>query len=325
MKIVEKQFVLPSENINIIGFTNELKAMYVNFCYKKLDKNIIFVTNTLYEANKIYQSISNYTENVLFFPMDDFLTSEVVASSPELKVRRLETLIESLNKEPKIVVTNLMGYLRFLPLKEEFNKSIIKIKKNQEIIMSELIEKLMLLGYNREMLVNKTGEFAVRGFVIDIFPVNYEYPIRLVFFGGDDVDSIRVFNVDNQLTVKTIDEIIIYPNTETIINSKEHNIEKHYELAHFAKVTNISDYFPNSLLFFNDYINIEKSYETLLNEMYEYNVENNIKASTLHMNELKKETFDNIVNFTNFDDKWDVTKQTINYSIKPISLNTKNI
>ena len=119
MEIIEKKFILPNENINIIGLTNELKALYTNFCYKQMNKNIIFVTSTLYEANQIYQSISNYTENVLFFPMDDFLTSEVIASSPEFKVRRLETLIESLNKVPKIVVTNLMGYLRFLPLKEE--------------------------------------------------------------------------------------------------------------------------------------------------------------------------------------------------------------
>ena len=106
--------------------------MYTNFCFQKQGKNIIFVTSSLYEANQLYQSIANYTENVLFFPMDDFLTSEVLATSPELKVRRLETLIESLNDQPKIVVTNLMGYLRFLPLKQTFKKCVIKIIKNKK-------------------------------------------------------------------------------------------------------------------------------------------------------------------------------------------------
>ena len=322
MKIIEQKFTLPNKNLNIIGFTNELKAMYSNFCLENQSKSIVFVTSTLYEANQLYQCISNYTSKVLFFPMDDFLTSEILASSPELRIKRLETLIELLNSEKKIVVTNLMGYLRFLPSHEVFYNSILKLTKNSEISMEKLISYLVSLGYIRETVVNKTGEFAVRGFVIDIFPVGFEYPVRLEFF-GDEIDSIRIFNIDNQLTVKKIEEIVIYPNTEDVIGLED-CVESHLELPNLTKVTNINNYLFNPLVFYNDYSNIEKSYRNLLNEIFDYNEENNIK-NTLYMNDLEGLENHNIVNFTNFDDKWDATDETFNFVAHPLNMNLKNI
>ena len=129
MESLRNEFKIYNEDTTIIGLNNELKAMYCDFCLKKTNENIVFVSNTLYEANRLYQYIANYTDNVLLFPMDDFLTSEALAISPELKIKRLETLIQSLNADRKIIVTNLMGYLRFLPSREIFNSSIINLKK----------------------------------------------------------------------------------------------------------------------------------------------------------------------------------------------------
>ncbi|MBE6138647.1 MAG: transcription-repair coupling factor [Firmicutes bacterium] len=323
MKILEEKFRLPLKSLNLIGFTNELKAMYVNFCFQEQKKSIIFVTSTLYEANQLYRTISNYSHDVLFFPMDDFLTSEIIAMSPELKVKRLETLIESLSETPKIVITNLMGYLRFLPMKKNFKKSIITLTINSNINMNNLLEHLIFLGYTREMIVNKTGEFAVRGFIIDIFPINFEHPVRIEFF-GDEIESIRIFNVDNQLTTKVIDEITIYPNTEDIIDSSMH-IENHYEIAQVTETTNISNYFESPIVFFNDYTAILKSHDLLLKEIYEYNMEKNISQNIMHMNDMRKLHSKIIVNFTNFDDNLDITSECIQLKAKMLDLRLKSL
>ena len=104
---------LQKDNNYIIGLTSELKALYTYNYYKKYDQSVIIVCNTLYESNIFFQALNNYTDNVLFFPMDDFLTSEAIAISPELKNTRLETIDELSKNNHKIVVTNLMGFLRF--------------------------------------------------------------------------------------------------------------------------------------------------------------------------------------------------------------------
>src|SRR5574344_1213889 len=77
---------------NVTGLTTELKALYISEYYEINDNSLILVANSLYEANYLYQSLSKYNDKTFLFPMDDFLTSEALAVSPELKITRLETL-----------------------------------------------------------------------------------------------------------------------------------------------------------------------------------------------------------------------------------------
>ena len=91
----------------ILGLTDETKALYIFNYFTQKKESMVVLTASLYEANKLYQSLSNYTEDVYFFPMDDFLTSEALAISPDLKIHRLETLNEIVRKKNSpIVVTN---------------------------------------------------------------------------------------------------------------------------------------------------------------------------------------------------------------------------
>ena len=101
--------IITSLGSDLYGITDELKVLYTYNLYKKSNKNILYVTNTLYQANQVFQSLSCYTSDVLLFPMDDFLTSEALAISPELEMKRIETLTSIIEKQPKIIVTNLMG------------------------------------------------------------------------------------------------------------------------------------------------------------------------------------------------------------------------
>ena len=195
----------------ICGLNDELKVNYIVSLYKKFG-SVLVVTDTLYEANNYMQGISKHNE-CLLFPMDDFLTSEAIAVSPELKVTRLETLNELVKDNNRIVVTNMMGYLRYLPKMELYKKSKVTIKLGDNIDIHKLVNKLYDLGYTRESVVNKTGEIAVRGFVVDIFPINYDRPIRIEFW-GDTVDSIRYFNVDSQMSAENVKEILIFSYTE---------------------------------------------------------------------------------------------------------------
>ena len=117
----------------ITGLNKELSALFVYNTFIKNKENILLVLNSTYEANLFYNKLLNYTSNVLFFPMDDFITSEALAVSPEFKTERLITLNKlSSNDKKYIVVSNLMGVLRYLPSVRTWKENIIKLKKELE-------------------------------------------------------------------------------------------------------------------------------------------------------------------------------------------------
>ena len=180
MDFLDNYFKYDNE-LTITGLTNALAHLYVSKLYQEKKKNIIVLTSTLYEANQLYSGIKSLTENTYLFPMDDFLTSAALAISPELKTTRIET-IEALKQNTGIVVTNLMGYLKYLTDISIQNKLNIKIKKGEDINREKLIELLEELEYTRDTMVTTTGEYAVRGFVIDIFVTLEDHPIRILCF-----------------------------------------------------------------------------------------------------------------------------------------------
>jgi len=301
----------------VIGLTSELKSLYVYNKFKKENKSIILVTSNLHNAGKYHASIARHTDKVWFFPMDDFLTSEAIAISPEFKINRLETINNLLNGEKGIIITNLMGYLRFLPPKQNFKESYITLKTNEEYNQQELIEKLFKLGYKRQTTVNMTGEIAVRGFVLDVFPINSEDPIRIEFW-GDQIDTIKTFNIDNQRTQKTINEITIYPNTEFLIDKDPFEIP-YRDMYKYTDVTNISDYLENPITIYDNYHELKTNYKLLQEEILDYNISTNRPADTKYMHNLEDIKAKDTIIFENFENHKD-EKQTKIYNTKDIEI-----
>ena len=265
-KLIDVEY---KKNLGIVGCTEEFFCVYLRKLLSKEKRSILVVVNSLYEANKMYSSLQNYINEAYLFPMDDFLTSEAIAISPDLEITRLETLNELMDDDPKIVVTNLMGYLRFLPLKEKYKNSIFTLKKGMEIDPKVLSRKLISLGYKRETIVTKTGEVGIRGYVIDIFPLGEENPIRIEFF-GDEIESIRYFNPSNQKSIKNIDSIGLKPITEFIVEEEILEERKQKYLPRYEKVSNLSNYLDDPIVIYKNYSGLELSYKNIEEEILTY-------------------------------------------------------
>ena len=274
------------KNMGICNTTDEFFCLFLNKISNSTKRNILLVVNTIYEANKIYNSLVDYHENTYLFPMDDFLTSEALAISPDLMINRLETINKILSNNMNIVITNLMGYLRYLPLKEEYQKSIISLKKGDIIEPKQLVNKLAESGYTRDTLVNKTGEYGNRGFVIDIFPIDEENPIRIEFF-DDEIESIRYFDSDSQKSISTINEAVIKPFTEflTTENVLEEHFSKQKYLQKYTKTTNISNYLEDCITVFKDYEQLNTSYSSILRDVVEFRSEKDQEFKDQYMND----------------------------------------
>ncbi len=327
MKFFNNLFDIKDEQV-ILGLNDELKAIYLYDYYLNKTKSILVVCNTLFEANNMYKSLSNYTDNVLFFPMDDFLTSEALAISPELEITRLETINNLITNNKQIVVTNLMGLLRYLPTKENYEKSIIDLKVNMDYDIKKLESDLYNIGYHSESFVNKTGEYAPRGFVLDIFPLGNIDPIRIEFW-GDTIDSIKTFDVDTQLTKSSVDSIKILPITEFITNKDiSSDDRKQKNLIKYESVSNVSGYLDNCTLTYINYDEIEIGYKNILDDIFNYNTENNLDVNTKYMHTLEEIKSNNILFISSFDNNPDnslISKKYISGNIENFKMSPDKI
>ena len=275
------------KNITLSGLTDEVFCRYINTVFKENNDSILIVTSSLFEANMLFGILSNYNDNVYLFPMDDFLTSEAIAISPDLLVNRLETLNEIVKNKKEIVVTNLMGYLRYLPEVKVYKDNILRIKLNDEVSQEDLIKTLINIGYKRESLATKTGEFSSRGFIIDVFPLESEHPVRFEFF-GDTIDSIREFDEETQSSISKIDSVSIYPYSEFIVDKELDVVRNQKYLKDYAKVVSILDYLDDPIVFYKDQSSLKVSFENIMNETFEYRCEKDKDYTGNYMFDLRE-------------------------------------
>lgn len=300
--------IADNDKVDVIGLNNKVQAEYVWNLFGVLKKDILIVTNTIYEANLLYKSLSYSHNNVYLYPMDDFLVSESLASSPDLKAIRIDTLnsLTNNNDDKKILITNLTGYLRFLPTKETWRESIIKIKKNSEYKREELLDKLNTLGYTKDSIVTKTGEYSNRGYILDIFPYEYDLPVRIEFF-DDEIESIRYFNSDTQLSLNDIDDVSIMPFTEFINTKKMQDIPSRQSLLPrvLDNYYNIEKYMDSPLSIFMDLDILKQSHAKVLSDIEEFKETDVYKIDKYMFNleELLPRKYINILSIDNYSSK----------------------
>ena len=279
---ISKKYADILNNSDISGLSDELKIQYIKYQYEKNENDTIVLCNSLYEATTIYNSIRTYIDNVLLFPMDDFLTTMALAVSPELKVKRLETLNALQNENKKLIITNLMGYLKFVPNKSVLQKMNIILNKNDKINRESFEELIDKYGYTKTSIVTSTGEYSLRGFIIDIFPYNYDNPVRIELF-GNQIESIKNFDGESQRTINEIETTEIYPYKELISDN-------HISILNLLNKANLIYYDKELIL---------QGYKTLTDQILEYKENNDIKEKLMFtLEELKATTEKNLYAFS---------------------------
>ena len=302
-------------SFSVSGLNKELNSIYINEYFVNNSKGVLVVCNSLYEANDIYNRLINYNNRVLFFPMDDFITSEITKISSEFMIERISTLNKLVFEDNYIVVTNLMGVLRYLPLSNLYKNKIIDLKKNEDIDRDDFISKLTDLGYERVPIVSKTGEMAIRGYVVDIFPVEYNEPIRIEFW-GDTIDSIKYFDLDSQISNKEVDNICIFPYTEFLLSNEigDNIVKKQKFLPNYSdSVDGIWNYMKDCTIFYYDYNQIKASYPLLRESILEYNDEVKSDITTNYMWDINDITGKNNVYILDIDNLIDMNIKNIKY------------
>ncbi|GAA6113519.1 transcription-repair coupling factor [Apilactobacillus apinorum] len=219
----------PKHRQLVTGLSGSAKTMMIAALFNATKKNILIVTDTLSRCDDIVEDLQNVIDedDVIEFPVEEVLAAEVATSSPEYKATRVQALADLLGDKPKIVVTSVSGTKRILPSADDFLAANLTIKVEDDIDLDQVRNQLYQMGYVPEKMVAAPGEFSFRGSIIDIYPLNSDYPVRIDLF-DTEVDSLRYFDVSNQRSVENIESISILPATDMVLTSDQKNeaIEK---------------------------------------------------------------------------------------------------
>lgn len=185
-------------------------------------KPICIITYNEIQAKKLYQDIKYFTENVVLFPKKEIVTYDYIAESKDLPYQRIESLNKIKGKKNLIVVTTIEAAMQKLPCKKLLYQGELNFEVGKTYPLEEIKKNLIKLGYVRCDLIEGRGQFSIRGGMVDIAN-DEEMGIRIEFW-GDEVDSIRSFNITTQRSIKTLEKVTIYPAHEYLLENSIENI-----------------------------------------------------------------------------------------------------
>lgn len=203
----------------VSGCIDSQKLNWVYVCNDGFKRKII-VTFSEQKAAELLDEYRFYDSDTLYYPAKDLLFYQADVHGNLLAKQRMKVVKSLIEKDNSTIITTFAALMdRVMPL-DRYKKSIISVDMDCGITMDQLIEKLVLSGYDRNYQVEQEGQFAVRGNIVDVFSLVEAVPYRIEFW-GDDVDSIRSFDPATQRTIENLDSVTLYPANELIVSRNE--------------------------------------------------------------------------------------------------------
>lgn len=208
----------------VTGLLEPAKQLFLSTIIETKSTPILYVTDSLARAEHVYNLFKEEQSEIdtYWFPAEEIIAAEVATSSPNYRTARIQFLSALATSKTGIFITSTSGLRRLVPEPKDVIEARITLEVGAEYEFQTLISDLNALGYQRVEQVEKKGEFAVRGSVVDIFPLNQDDPIRMDFF-DIEIDSLRTFDQATQRSIENIEKIEVLPATDLIINETKLN------------------------------------------------------------------------------------------------------
>ena len=208
--------------IAISGLTGVAEASIIAKCLEQTKRPIFVITYNEIQAQALVNDLKFFTEDVAYLPKKEIITYDYVAESKNLPYERIEILNKIYKKQKLIIVTSVETIKQKIISKDTLYKNVLKFKVGDRCDLEALKQKLVDLGYQRFDLIDGRGEFSVRGGIIDISTTD-NTGIRIELW-GDEIDSIRHFNIISQRSIDNIEKIEIFPAHEYILETSIENV-----------------------------------------------------------------------------------------------------
>lgn len=200
--------------VQVTGCIDSQKSHFICCAGERYSHKLI-ITYSDMRAKELYENYRFFDRDVLYFPAKDLIFFQADIHSNLLEQQRISVLRALVEQEQVTVVTTMAACMNHLVSFEQWREQIMQVEIGSVIETEGLKKKLIMLGYERMAQVEGPGQFAVRGGIIDIYPLTEENPVRIELW-GDEVDSIRSFDAESQRSIENLDEVRLYPAAELI-------------------------------------------------------------------------------------------------------------
>ena len=215
---IEKTLAAQPGIVQIAGCVDSQKAHLAYGLGQGKKYRVILAANEL-KAKELYEDYRFFDPNTLLYPAKDLIFFSADVHGNYLVRQRMEVWKALLEGEPATVITSIDGCMdRVTPL-ALIRDSVVRLSQTSFVEIGALAARLTALGYERVPQVDASGQFAVRGGIVDIYPLTEENPLRIEFW-DDEIDSIRSFDVSSQRSIENLKEAVIYPASEILLDSR---------------------------------------------------------------------------------------------------------
>jgi transcription-repair coupling factor (superfamily II helicase) len=198
------------DELAIAGLTGGGKGFFISLLIREITP-LLVITPDQDEAEALWDAIRFFAppedrEGILLFPSDGIPYGDITPWG--LMSQRTKTLRFFAEGKASLVIAPIQGIQGTVIPKKAFISSVIRINSGKEQDREKLVRDCIALGYSRVEMVEERGEMSLRGGIMDIYPIDQEFPLRIEFF-GDQVDSIRTFDVETQRSAQQVPEAVI--------------------------------------------------------------------------------------------------------------------
>ena len=247
--------------ISLSGLSDMGKIQMLATLNENLNKKMCVITYNQIQAERIIKDLQYYTQKAALFPKKELVTYDYVADSKTLPYERIEILNKLKNNKIDILVVTIEAVMQNIIPKKVLYKNAMNFKVGDTINIDHLKQKLVDLGYERNDLIDGRGQFSIRGGIIDI-SVSDKQGLRLELW-GDDIDSIRKFDVISQRSIEMLENAQINPAHEYILEYPLDDVARKIESNYSNKTSLIEDI---ELIRAGDYISkIDKYFNSFYN------------------------------------------------------------
>nr|WP_218843316.1 transcription-repair coupling factor [Sporosarcina sp. JAI121] len=206
----------------IAGLSGGAKSILFKVLHESSEEPILIVSPNLLQAQRTYEDLVKMLGDSLvhLYPAEELIAADFSISSYELRAQRIDTLDHMARIGKGIYITPIAGMKKLLPEKERWLVGSLTTKVGEEINIPNWLDKLVSMGYTRQPMVTAPGEFALRGGILDLYPLNMEEPIRIELF-DTDVDSIRTFSAEDQRSTGKLETVSILPAAEFVWTAED--------------------------------------------------------------------------------------------------------